>query len=97
MRNELNSWWCYLILFSATAYLVNYTYDRLKRRIYRRQRSDIMEMIHAEGFDRDTLLPLLEDAENLEGVVRQLKLDPGPFPPTAVGKPRLLGHAEDVS
>jgi hypothetical protein len=97
LASELNNWWCYLALFSATAYLVNQVYDRLRRRVYRRHRTELFAMIHAEGLDRDTLLPLLQGADDLSGVIRQLKLDPGPFPAAdretriQSPRPRLLG------
>jgi hypothetical protein len=60
--------------------VVSFLYDFLDKLTYRRNRAELLALLHEEGFDRDTLLPLILDEESLQKVTRQLKLDPGPFP-----------------
>ena len=38
-----------------------------------------MLLIKNEGYDRDTLVPIVQNIPEFERVAKQLKLDPGPF------------------
>jgi hypothetical protein len=77
---DLDAWWFFLALFAATGYVVKLGYELVRRHTYRRQRAELFELIGREGLERDTLVPLLDGADELICVIRQLKLDSGPFP-----------------
>jgi len=77
---ELNTWWFYPVLFVVAFVAASAAYEWGRRRVYRRHRRELLDLLRADGLDRDTLLPLLEGAEGLDAVTQQLKLDPGPFP-----------------
>jgi hypothetical protein len=50
--------------------------------VYRRNRAELLELIAAAKLDRDVLLVMLRDESELDAVIHELKLDPGPFPPS---------------
>jgi hypothetical protein len=95
LTDELNAWWFFALLFAATVYFVSLVYERWRRSVYQRQRSELLEMIAAEGLERDTLVPLLEGDDDLSSVARQLKLDPGPFPTTPVSAAQRHDHPSE--
>jgi hypothetical protein len=66
-------------LFVVLFFVGDMLTSRYERGVYRRGRDELMLLLHNEGFDRDTLVPVIQDACEFERVVKQLKLDPGPF------------------
>ena len=80
LNQTLDAWWFYLILFGLAVFVASQVYEWQERHVYRRGRAELLDMMADESLDRDALLPLLADAPELERVIKQLKLDPGPFP-----------------
>lgn len=77
--DALRSWWFYVPLFVALFFFSDFIYRRVEYRAYRRGREALHAMMCDEGFDRDTLVPILHRAGEFAKVARQLKLDRGPF------------------
>lgn len=73
----LNAWWLYIILPLALLYLARLACSRYQTHIYRKNRRDLMDLIAAEKLDRDVLLVMLRDEEDLRSIVHRLKLDAG--------------------
>jgi hypothetical protein len=80
LNETLDAWWFYLVLFGLAVFAASQAYEWQERRVYRRGRAELHALMADETLDRDTLLPLLADSPELERVIKQLKLDPGPFP-----------------
>jgi hypothetical protein len=76
---KLNSWWFFAIVLLVAFVLGNTIYEWQERRVYRRGRDELLALLEDEGLDRDTLLVQINDDGDLENVIKQLKLDPGPF------------------
>jgi hypothetical protein len=76
----LNAWWFYIVLPLVLLYLARLGSGRWEASVYRRNRSELMDRIAAEKLDRDVLLVMLRDEDDLTSVVHKLKLDAGPFP-----------------
>jgi hypothetical protein len=79
----LNAWWFYIVLPLVLLYLARFGCGRWEARVYRRNRRELMELLAAEKLDRDVLLVMLRDEDDLTSVVHKLKLDAGPFPQPA--------------
>lgn len=77
--DALKGWWFYLPLFVALFFLSDILYARLAKRRYRRGREELLQIMRDEGFERDTLVPIIKDAPEFEKIAKQLKLDAGPF------------------
>jgi hypothetical protein len=76
----LQSWWFYVVLPALTLYLARHGCGQYERFVYRRNRPELVELIAAARLDRDVLLVMLRDEDDLDSVVYRLKLDTGPFP-----------------
>ena len=76
----MDAWWFYIVLPLVLVYLARLGCGRWESYIYRRNRVDLMDLIAAEKLDRDVLLVMLRDEDDLRSVVHKLKLDEGPFP-----------------
>jgi hypothetical protein len=77
---QLNSWWFYIVLPFVMLYLARLGCGQWERLVYRRNRGALMELIAAANLDRDVLLVMLRDEDDLTGIVHKLKLDAGPLP-----------------
>ena len=66
-------------VFVVLFFVSDWMYTRVAKGIYRRGREELLLLMREEGLDRDTLVPLLKDASEFEKIVKQLKLDGGPF------------------
>lgn len=75
---ELNAWWFYIVLPLVMLYVARLGCGRWEARAYRRNRRELMDLIAAEKLDRDVLLVMLRDEEDLRSVVHKLKLDAQP-------------------
>lgn len=71
----LNSWWFYIALPLGLLYLAALGSARWETHVYRRSRRDLFDLIAAEKLDRDVLLVMLRDTDELRNVVHKLKLD----------------------
>jgi hypothetical protein len=71
----LSVWWFYIVLSLAWLYLARLGCGRWEAHVYRRNRVGLMDLIAAEKLDRDVLLVMLRDEDDLRRVVHQLKLD----------------------
>lgn len=80
VSEQLNGWWFYIVLPMALLYLARLGAGFWERFVYRRHRNDLVDLLAAERIDRDILLVMLRDEDDLDYVVYQLKLDAGPFP-----------------
>jgi len=80
LADYLQTWWFYVPLPFVLLYLARLGCARWERRAYRRNRAELLALIAAEKLDRDILLVMLRGESDLDGVVYELKLDPGPFP-----------------
>jgi len=78
----LNTWWFYLIAAFGLTYVAYLACGRWSRFAYCRNRAALHELIASEKLDRDVLLVMLRDTDELDNVVHELKLDSGPFPPS---------------
>jgi hypothetical protein len=76
----LQSWWFYVALPFVLLYLARHGCKRYEKYVYRRHRDALADLIAAAKLDRDVLLVMLRDEGELDNVLRQLKLDTGPFP-----------------
>jgi hypothetical protein len=79
----MDAWWFYTVLPLVLLYFARLGCGRWEAFIYRRNRVGLMELIAAEKLDRDVLLVMLREEEDLHSVVHKLKLDAGPFPQPA--------------
>jgi hypothetical protein len=79
--DNLNSYWFYLVLPAAVLYLMSLGCGQWQKWAYRRHRLDLLDLIAAEKLDRDVLLVMMRDLEDLDRLILELKLDRGPFPP----------------
>lgn len=79
VADKLKTWWFYVPLFVVLFFVSDWMYTRVAKAVYRRGREELLLLLREEGFDRDTLVPLLKDADEFEKITKQLKLDPGPF------------------
>lgn len=77
---HLDNWWFYVVLPVGLLYLARLICERWEKYAYRRNRRELLERIAADQLDRDVLLVMLRDEDDLDKVVHQLKLDAGPFP-----------------
>jgi hypothetical protein len=75
----LRTWWFYVPLFVVLFFIADAWSRWQERRVYRRGRHELMLLIRGEGYDRDTLVPIVQNIPEFERVAKQLKLDPGPF------------------
>ncbi|HZZ80824.1 MAG TPA: hypothetical protein VFE62_20140 [Gemmataceae bacterium] len=80
VSSALNSWWFYIVLPPALLYLGRVCCIRWENFVYRRNRRELVDLIAAEKLDRDVLLVMLRDEDDLGNIVYKLKLDAGPFP-----------------
>jgi hypothetical protein len=78
----LNTWWFCLIATLGLLYLAYLACGRWEKLAYRRHRRALVELIANEKLDRDVLLVMLRDEDELDSVVHELKLDNDPFPPS---------------
>jgi len=76
----LNTWWFSLIAMLGLLYVAYLACGRWSKLVYGRNRQTLHELIAHEKLDRDVLLVMLRDEDELDRVVRELKLDTGPFP-----------------
>ena len=79
VADKLRTWWFYVPVFVVLFFVSDWLYTRVAKGIYRRGREELLLLMREEGLDRDTLVPLLKDASEFEKIVKQLKLDAGPF------------------
>jgi len=79
VADKLKTWWFYVPLFAALFFVGDWFQGWLARCAYRRGRRELLDLIRDEGFDRDTLVPLIKSVPEFERIAAQLKLDPGPF------------------
>ena len=77
---HIKTWWFYVASFVVIFFVSDWIYGRIARRTYRRNRAELFELMRDEGFDRDTLVPILKDMDEFERITSQLKRDRGPFP-----------------
>ena len=78
----LNGMWFFIAAPMFVGYLMYLAGRQWGKYVYRRNRSDLLELIAAAKLDRDVLLVMLRDESDLDAVIHELKLDPGPFPPS---------------
>jgi hypothetical protein len=78
----LNRWWFYVVLPVSIVYLVSLGCGQWQKYVFRRQRQALFDLIASEQLDRDLLLVMLRQVEELDYVIQELKLDRGPFPNT---------------
>ena len=76
---HLQTWWFYVPFVVAWLCIGLWFNDRYAKRAYRRGRAELLAVMRDEGFERDTLVPVIKDIPEFESVVGQLKLDRGPF------------------
>ena len=79
VSNQLNEWWFYIVLPLILLFLARLACGRWEAFVYRRNRQELVELIGAEKLDRDVLLVMMRDQDELDRVVQHLKLDAGPF------------------
>jgi hypothetical protein len=72
---QLNGWWFFIVLPMAVLYVAHAVCGQWEKMAYRRNRKELLELIGAEQLDRDVLLVMLRDEDELVHVVHQLKLD----------------------
>lgn len=77
VAEQLNSWWFYLALPATLSYLARVGCRYWEKLAYQRSRADLLSLINAEQLDRDVLLVMLRDEDDLDRVVYRLKLDTG--------------------
>ncbi len=75
----LRTWFFYGPLFVVLFFVSDWLYTRVARGVYRRGRDELLLLIRDEGLDRDTLVARLNDAPEVAKIIKQLKLDRGPF------------------
>jgi hypothetical protein len=80
VADKLKTWWFYVPLFAALYFGADWFYGWIAKRRYRRSRAELFAVMGDEGFERDTLVPLINDTPEFERICTQLKLDRGPFP-----------------
>jgi hypothetical protein len=80
VSSAMDAWWFYTVLPLTLLYLARLGCGRWEAFIYRRNRVGLMDLIAAERLDRDVLLVMLREEDDLRNVVHKLKLDAGPFP-----------------
>lgn len=78
----LNRWWFYVVFPPSILYLISLGCGQWQKRIYRKHRAELLELIAHDRLDRDVLLVMLRDIGELDAIVQELKLDAGPFPPS---------------
>jgi hypothetical protein len=78
--SALNAWWFYIVLPLVLLYFARLGCGRWEAQVYRRNRGELMDLLAAEKLDRDVLLVMLREEDDLTNVVHKLKLDAGPFP-----------------
>src|SRR5262245_45403572 len=79
VATALDGWWFYVVLPAAllyVAHVANWCWAKIG---YRRNRKELIDLIAAEQLDRDVLLVMLRDEDELDRVVRHLKLDSSPL------------------
>ena len=74
----LNLWWFYIAAPPSVLYLIYLGCGQWGRHVYRRNRTELADLIAAEELDRDVLLVMLRDESEVDCVVYFLKLDAGP-------------------
>ncbi|MBM3993409.1 MAG: hypothetical protein FJ303_04555 [Planctomycetes bacterium] len=79
----LQTWWFYAPLAIAMIYLARQANSWYSSFTYRWHRQDLIDIMLVANLDRDLLLVMLRDEEELDNVIHQLKLDAGPFPTQA--------------
>jgi hypothetical protein len=75
----LRTWWFYVPLFVVLFFIADTWSTWHEKRVYRRGRAELLLLLRNEGYDRDTVVPIIQGMPEFEKVVKQLKLDPGPF------------------
>ena len=84
LADGLRQWWVY-VLIAVTAFVAGgYLTDWEERRAYRRGRDELLALMANEGFERDSLVVLIQNLAELERVTKHLKLD------RQAGRPRLM-------
>jgi hypothetical protein len=78
VADQMNSWWFFLVLPAALLYLAHVASRYWEKLAYRRSRNDLLAIIASEQLDRDVLLVMLRDEDELDRVVYHLKLDSAP-------------------
>jgi hypothetical protein len=68
-------WWPYIALPIVTLYAARQVCARYEKHVYGRQRQALLDLIAAEGLDRDTLVVTLRGNTEVENVVYYLRLD----------------------
>ncbi|GEM_PF-6339525 len=76
---HIKSWWFYVLLFVGMFIVGDWICGRVANRHYRQGRDELLALMSDEGFDRDTLVPIIKDMPEFEKIAGQLKLDRGPF------------------
>lgn len=93
--DKLNAWWFYLVVI-VVALFVGATIDNfLSDRTYARHRASLVQLMTECHFDRDLLVSLLNNEEELSRVVGMLKRDSGTFPPVETPPPPRLFAPKD--
>jgi hypothetical protein len=77
VAEQLNSWWFFPVLPAALLYVAHVASRYWEKLAYQRSRADLLNLINAEQLDRDVLLVMLRDEDELDRVVYHLKLDSG--------------------
>jgi hypothetical protein len=79
VTDKLRTWWFYVPLFALLFVLADAWASVRERRVYRRGRHELLLLLRSEGYDRDTIVPVIQGIDEFVKVAKQLKLDPGPF------------------
>ena len=77
---KLNVWWVFVLLVVLVFTVSGCLSELRARRVYRRARNELIPFLQEADLDRDLLLVRIKGDEELENVVRQLKLDRKPLP-----------------
>ncbi len=76
--DALNQWWFWAIELLIVWYVIRSISRLYRKKIYNDNRNELAACITAEGLDRDILLVILLDHDDLAIVTHALKLDSGP-------------------
>jgi hypothetical protein len=79
VQDLMNRWWFFIALPLLLVFITHRGVRLWERAIYRKNRQDLLDLIAEAKLDRDTLVVMLRDDDEVGGVVRELKLDRGPF------------------
>ncbi|MBI2807774.1 MAG: hypothetical protein HYX68_22565 [Planctomycetes bacterium] len=83
LNSALMSWWFYLVLPILALFLTALVCSQREKWVFRRHRKVLADMIAAENLDRDVLIVMIRDQDDIGNVLYQLKLDTEPPRPLA--------------